>query len=460
MTGFYLAIFGLLLIGGLLLSFSVFYIGAKGNSPSVSKQRFSSLISSVFALAATVFFVEITVKGLPDFVDKITRFPVIYVVLGIMFFVVVDVIFSRHLLGLYETLSKNPFSVVPSPTVRPDAGLRVEGFEEHDWRRGFIPYRVWIRQLGVFGRVIEQDERAFRNDLLNNAFNNAPFETVMPEAVTLTTLFFFSGKRAVKFQRIRGIKRFLGEKLYLPQTCSTKSGKVRGLHLVCKEGQIVEIAFHEHGIWIEPPADNSGSFDIMLLALYEDDNPESGDYVYVDIPKYVDPKQRQLATAEIAVMSDKLIEQFDAWEVLPSLNFAVRPVPLEFKKAHSARTRPRTLRQIKVHAKEVAKRFGDWPTLLDKAFAGNFGRIEPGSQEKFEGFLREVQNIIGNQDSAPNTASLRQCFREPVAVDCVVCTLEERCNLILTTVTWGEQIRKSFEPSRPSMSTLTRSASP
>jgi hypothetical protein len=421
----YLAIFALLVIGGILLALVFIFVANRQNSPTVFNRRLATVISSVMVLAAVVLAEHFVLNGLGDLAEKLRQAPV-YVFLAIVLYLVIHEFIARSM---------------PSRDLhsRPRTQTTLTGLEQYEWRHGFVYYRNWIKGLGKLGRAIERVEPTFIKDLFFNVFYHGPFDLVMPKNITHTTVFLFSKKEAVKLQRIRGQRQLVPDigasKVYLPQTCSTESGKTRGLHLIRRQGGIVEAAFHDHGEWRESQSD---SFDMMLLALYENDESEIGDYVYVDIPKYVDLKKHHTAVAEIAIIADREIELFDVWEVSASLDITERPVPLMFRDIDNRKKPMRKPRKIKSNFREVSKMLRGWDVLLDAAFRGQFGNADENLREEIREFLRKVQRILVSEHATSETP-LRDSLRTPAGRDCVTWQQESQRNVILTTFTWGKK---------------------
>lgn len=307
---------------------------------------------------------------------------------------------------------------------------------EHDYRtRGFEYYRDWKLSLGTFNRVIEKSELHFIEDLLPKVFYHGSFDLVKPEKVTIKTLFCFSQGRAVKFQRIQGVKRTDTKKIpevYLPQTSSAQGNQPFGLHFIRDENEIYETARHSHGDWKPAPLPN---IDILLISVYEGDDVESGDYVYVDVTKYIDLERMDYATVEVAIVSDKQIREFNVWEVSASPASMERPIPLVFRKADSQEDR-RMAAAIESNKKHIAKMFAGWDAILDQAFSGHLGRADGISSEEVKSFLLKVKSIIVKDGSDTDAPLFQELFHRLPGKDCVFRNLKHQRNVILSTFAW------------------------
>jgi hypothetical protein len=311
---------------------------------------------------------------------------------------------------------------------------------EHHYRMlGFDYYRNWKANLNEFGSLIEKEKSEFHfiEDLLPKVFYHGPHDLLKPQNVTNTTLFVFSKKNAVKFQRIKGVVKAEGDKrsrVYLPQTSSTPDGKLSSMYFVRSGNSIRETARNTHGEWKAVPLKD---IDIMLLAVYENDDLENGDYVYIDVSKYIDLERNDAANVEIAIVSDKRIKEFNVWEVSASLTSTERPVPLMFRNLPNQPGR-RKAADVEKNIEQIAEMFEGWDTVMDQALSsGQFGPIDKVSKAEAQDFLLKVKSVLCDNVSDINTTAFQHLFRRPPAEDCVVCKLEKQRNVILTTFAWG-----------------------
>jgi hypothetical protein len=316
-----------------------------------------------------------------------------------------------------------PYTLVPNKTL-----------EQRDRMLGFDYYRTWYANLNAFRRVIEKSELHFIDDLLPKVFYHGPYGLLKPRRVVNSTLFVFSKGRAVKLQRIRGSVRTEGEKrsrVYLPHTPSTPGGQISCLHFIRGENGITQTACHTHGDWKEAPLNN---IDILLVAVYENDELENGDYIYVDVSKYVDLERMDDAVVELAVVSDRLIEEYNVWEVSASLASTEKPVPLMFRNLHSQASR-RTAAEADRNRERIAKMFDGWGGALDRALAGHLGQATGAAREEVLDFLVKIKDTLADGDADAST--FQHILRKLPAEDCVFSRLPHQRNVILSTFTWG-----------------------
>lgn len=309
-----------------------------------------------------------------------------------------------------------------------------EALEPHYRMLGFDYYRTWYANLNAFRRVIENSELHFIDDLLPKVFYHGPYGLLKPRDVVNSTLFIFSKGRAVKFQRIQGSVRTRGDqrsRVYLPHTPSTPGGQISCLHFIRGENGINQSACHTHGDWKEAPLNK---IDIMIVAVYENDKLESGDYVYVAVSKYIDLQQQEDATVELAIVSDRLVEEFDVWEVSASLASTERPVPLMFRNLDS-QSGGRTPSEADKNREQVAKMFDGWGQAMDRALAGRIGQPSGVSRDKALEFLQMVKETMSDGDA--DASSFQQLFHNLPAEDCVFSRLKHQRNVILSTFAWG-----------------------
>jgi hypothetical protein len=310
-----------------------------------------------------------------------------------------------------------------------------EALERHYRMLGFDYYRTWYVNLNAFRRVIEKSELHFIDDLLPKVFYHGPYGLLKPRRVVNSTLFVFSKGRAVKLQRIQGSVRTEGEKrsrVYLPHTPSTPGGQISCLHFIRGENGIAQTACHTHGDWKEAPLNN---IDILLVAVYENDELEGGDYVYVDVSKYIDLERMDDAAVELAVVSDRLIEEYNVWEVSASLASTEKPVPLMFRNLHG-QTGRRTAAEADKNRERIAKMFDGWGGAMDRAQAGGLGQATGVSRDEVLDFLLKVKAILSDGDADAST--FQQIFRKLPAEDCVFSRLPHQRNVILSTFAWDE----------------------
>lgn len=325
--------------------------------------------------------------------------------------------------------------VFGDPALNANLDRSVQNIENHHKRLGWDYYRHWRAELNSYQRVIEESELHFIDDLLPKVFYHGRFDLLKPQRVTNTTLFFFSKKGAVKFQRIQGEARIENGKrseIYLPQTASTPQGRTTCLHFIRNENRLAQTGRHTHGDWKIAPFKN---IDVLLVAVYENDDLEDGDYVYVDVSKYVDLELMDSASLNLVIVSDRHIEEYNVWEVAASLVSTEKPVPLMFRALDSQVNR-RTAGTVEKNLEQMGRLFGDWDVMLDQAVKGVLGTTVDVCGEEVEKFLLKVKGVLAGYDPGNQACAFEKLFREPSAADCVVTKLKRQQNVILSTFTW------------------------
>jgi len=317
----------------------------------------------------------------------------------------------------------------------------VKSVIEHQFRlAAFKYYRDWQPELGDFGKVIEDQEKElhFIEDLLPKVFYHGRHELLKPKDVTLTTFFFFSKQKAIKFQRIEGTVRVAPGKrsqIYLAQTPSTPAGRTPGFHFFRSGSGEILAGKHVHGEWKDV---QGKKFNLLIVSKYDEDDDPNGDYIFVDVSKYVDFHTGDNATVRFALVSDRPTNEFDIWDVSASLVTTARPVPLIFRRLHSM-SEQRKPKHVEKQKKRVSKMLDDWDRVLDQVFTGNF-RVDKKtsddktSKEEVIKFLDDVRNTMSEKK---DTLSFTDFFRALPGVECIVCELKEQQNLILSTFAWG-----------------------
>jgi hypothetical protein len=308
------------------------------------------------------------------------------------------------------------------------------GIERHHKILGWDYYRNWRAELNSYQRVIEKSELHFIDDLLPKVFYHGRFDLLKPQGVTNTTLFFFSSRGAVKFQRIQATARIENGKrseIYLGQTSSTPEGRTTCLHFIRNEDRLAQTGRHIHGEWKVAPFKN---IDILLVAVYENDQLDDGDYVYVDVSKYVDLELMDNASLDLAIVSDRRIEEYNVWEVAASLVSTEKPVPLMFRKVDS-QVNKRGVAAVEKNLDQVAKLFGDWDVVLDQAERGLLGTTIGICPDEVEEFFLKVKGALGGYE-VEDANTFQRLFHRPPAADCVITRLRHQQNVILSTFTW------------------------
>ena len=324
----------------------------------------------------------------------------------------------------------------PTPIASPERDALNVGLEivRHYKALGWDYYRDWRAELNSYRRVIEKSELHFIDDLLPKVFYHGRFGLLKPLGVTNTTLFFFSRRGAVKFQRIQATARIENGKrseIYLPQTSSTPEGRTTCLHFIRNEDRLAQTGRHVHGEWKVAPFKN---IDILLVAVYENDQLDDGDYVYVDVSKYVDLELMDNASLDLAIVSDRRIEEYNVWEVAASLVSTEKPVPLMFRKLDSQVTK-RNVAAVEKNLEQVTKLFGDWGLVLDEAAKGLVGTTTAVCADEVEEFFLKVKGALGDYQ-AEDGVTFQSLFHRPPATDCVITRLKHQQNVILSTFTW------------------------
>ncbi|HEY5884993.1 MAG TPA: hypothetical protein VIT88_09925 [Pyrinomonadaceae bacterium] len=298
---------------------------------------------------------------------------------------------------------------------------------------GFDLYRNWREGLGQVQRVIDKSEIHFIDDLLPNVFYHGPHNMCKPKSVVNKTVFFFSERGAVKFQRIQGGVRTengVRSRVYLPHTTSTATGQVSCLHFVRSGSWIKETASHEHGEWKNPLTD---PIDILILAIYKDDDIESGDYIHVDTSKYVDLSHDDKATIKLAIAASRPIEDFQVWQVLAAPENVERPVPLMFRELyHQAE---RSAREIERNYEQIAEMLDGWDALLDEAANGKVGKTTGVSTDQIGAFLLQAKQVLTSDGE--DLATFRELIRSRTPNDCAIRTLKKEQHAILSTFAWS-----------------------
>ncbi|MDX6385119.1 MAG: hypothetical protein QOK48_2692 [Blastocatellia bacterium] len=326
-------------------------------------------------------------------------------------------------------------SVASMPAEQKGSGLNL-AIEGHYRVLGFNYYRNWLAALSAFRSVVERSELHFIDDLLPKVFYHGPFGLIKPQNVISTTLFVYSKQKAVKFQRIRGSVRTedgMRSQVYLTQTASTQGGQVSCLHLIRSGDSLLQTARHAHGEWKLAPVN---TIDFLIIAVYDNDDIGVGDYIYVDITKYIDLEQMDDAKVELAIVCDKRIEEFNVWEVSTSLVSTEKPVPLMFRNLQ-AQTESRTESEIEKNTDQISNMFDKWGLILDRAMDGKPGQCVGVSSSEVQDFLSEVKGVFAQEESGGLAVSFQELFRKPPATDCVVTKLKQQRNVILTTFSWG-----------------------
>lgn len=419
-------IFGCLIWGVSLWMF-YFFVTKKDASPNQFHQKPAILIFSV-----TVTVMVVLLGALPETQKRVSE------VAGSVGALTFNIAGPAAVWATVFLITTHVFGAKSdAPDDRRHLLVANEALEPHYRMLGFEYYRSWFANLNAFRRVIEKCELHFIDDLLPKVFYHGPYGLLKPWKVVNSTLFIFREGRAVKFQRIQGSVRTHGDRrsrVYLPHTPSTPGGQISCMHFIRGENGITQTACHTHGDWKEAPLNK---IDIMLVAVYENDELENGDYVYVDVSKYVDLERMDDATVELAVVSDRPFEEYNVWEVSASLASTEPPIPLMFRNLDS-QDGTRKPAEADKNKEQIAKMFEGWGKALDRALSGGMGQPNGVSREKVLDFLQTIKAIMSGGDAAPAANSFQQLFRKLPAQDCVFSRLKHQRNVILSTFAWGD----------------------
>lgn len=419
-------LFGVL-VASVSLGFLLFFLVAKADAPT---SRFhQNLTFLIFSVTVTVMVVLL--GALPETQKRVNE------VAGSVGALTFNIAGPAAVWAAVFLITTHVFGAKSNaPADERNTLVPNEALEPHYRMLGFDYYRTWYANLNAFRRVIEKSELHFIDDLLPKVFYHGPYGVLKPRDVVNSTLFIFSKGRAVKFQRIQGSVRTDGDKrsrVYLPHTPSTPGGQISCLHFIRGENGINQTACHTHGDWKEAPLNK---IDIMLVAVYENDELENGDYVYVDVSKYIDLERMDNATVELAIVSDRFVEEFNMWEVSASLASTERPVPLMFRNLDSQAGR-RTPAEADKNREQIARMFEGWGKAMDRALSGSLGQPTGVSRDEVLSFLQKVKDTMSDGDPDTDASSFQQLFRKLPAEDCVFSKLKRQRNVILSTFSWG-----------------------
>lgn len=419
----------ILIFGCLVAIFSLgillfYFVARADNSTNPFHQRLAIMIFSVMVTAMVVLL-----GALPETQKKVNE------VAGNVGALTIYIAGPAAVWAAVFLITTHVFPSKTAAAAERESPLLNDALRIHYRTLGFDYYRAWFAKLNAFRRVIEHSELHFIDDLLPKVFYHGPYGLLKPREVVNSTLFIFSREVAVKLQRIRGVVRTDGDKrsrIYLPHTPSTPGGQISCLHFIRGGNGISQIACHTHGDWKEAPLEN---IDILLIAVYENDELANGDYVYVDISKYIDLEKMEDASVELAIISDRPMEEFNVWEVSASLASTEKPVPLMFRNLNSQIGR-RTAAEVDRNREQVAQMFDGWGKIIDQALAGRLGQPAGMSRDEVESFLLKVKGTMSESADGAGPTSFQELFRTLPAEDCVFSRLKRQHNVILSTFAW------------------------
>lgn len=295
--------------------------------------------------------------------------------------------------------------------------------EAEEWIRkaeksaGWLQYSAWKDKLGNAVEVIEQDEEYFIGFLLPRVFYHGHNDTKMATP-RIDTAFIYLGDVSFKIQRIRG-RRIdeLAPEVYMTAVASLPKGETSPYYFIRRDDQIVHSGEIERGSWKKVTV---RPVDCLLLTIYSDDLPKAGDWLYVDLGKYINKELSGSGSLSISVWSTRKIGNLNLWEMAASQLTNAHPVPLLFR-----RVRGQVEGGASVNPSNI---FDPWFRLLDNYLEGQ--NLPEGSRLFLERFLALSQEPGSGNHSFSRILS-RERFSTAVGYE-----IDDIHNGIVATFLW------------------------
>jgi hypothetical protein len=206
-----------------------------------------------------------------------------------------------------------------------------QAIEYTEKERRLVGYEVWITAIDKCRAVVEHDQWSFINEMLPKAYYHGPGEYRRLSEVSIHTYFFYTANTVYKIQRIDGKPSHDGPvHLYDPSSPSLATGKATSVIVTMNENKDdVEVRGGKAGTWIEC---NRQFAQAYILSKYDMDLLVQGDYLYLDLAKYVDGAAVADSDITLLVSCNKAILQPTIWEMHPSSLINRKPLPILFRR--------------------------------------------------------------------------------------------------------------------------------
>ncbi|MGD2084575.1 MAG: hypothetical protein PVH61_00175 [Candidatus Aminicenantes bacterium] len=246
---------------------------------------------------------------------------------------------------------------------------------ENEKREGWNNYCDWKQYLESIKRDNIQEEEFIRT-MLSRVYYHGLKGYHKLKDVNLQTLLVYLGKdKRIKFQIIKGKREKEPTNIYMAALASFKHNPDEVFaHYIIRDEEGVLKDFGPIGKGVKSVPQIT---DCLIIALYNE-ALDRGDWIYVDLPKYVSDIVKNPAEMDLAILSTLPIEEFKIWEMRASRLIYTEPAPLLFREYKSS--------PAKSINKSFIKNLKSWFKFLDI----NIKQKENGVKGKTRDLLMKI----------------------------------------------------------------------
>jgi hypothetical protein len=218
---------------------------------------------------------------------------------------------------LFKKIEQDPITLTRLAALAADTEARL----------GWQSYRHWKDSLDGYSIIFSQTERNTLKNLLSNTFYRR--EDIGLKEAEVNTVFLYFNKYSVKLQRIRGIRNGGRTEINFSSSPSLPA-KPTGSVLLVGEGSPFSISNSYPKREGETSAEIlTTKVDCLIVADYDDDIPEDGDYLTVDVKKF---SAEGRARIDLDLVSfERAIKKFNIWNMKPTIVPEEDEIPLSLR---------------------------------------------------------------------------------------------------------------------------------
>lgn len=280
-------------------------------------------------------------------------------------------------------------------------------------REGWKTYSEWKDSLGLLQELFKKDEETHLEHLLSSGYYHGDQRIKLANPIVQTVFVYLSKDLIVKFQRIRGENPGGSPNIYFTAVPTLPGSKPLSILFARKKSRIVKSYLGEEGRWQEITSD---PVDCLVIAVYKGDSPLEGDWLAIDLPKYLGYGS---ATFELGVLAYQNYHSVSLWELRASPLAIPSAVPLSFKKFPIP---------AEDNVDHLTSELSSWLRLLDQ-YVDSPSRLPSSASD----FLKNLLDII-----KPNVASTKfsSLLKDPIFQRAFSYRIESLNNPLVATFLW------------------------
>ena len=303
------------------------------------------IISATFAIILSTFFIRTNIYNNPTYQYRVTIALVCFVLSTISALLFATRVKIRSTVGFISITIIGPAALwlaalfIFNNIVFKEGQSVIEKLSipemidyvssENEKREGWENYYDWKDYLESIksGDIYQED---FIKTMLSRVYYHGLKDYNKLKDVNLQSLFVYLGReKRIKFQIIKGKKEKDPTDIYMAAIPSFQldPDKVNA-HYIIRNGKGDLVDYGAMGQRVKSIPKN---VDCLIIALYNEEL-DRGDWIYVDLPKYVNDIVKNPAKMALSIVSTLPIEEFNIWEMRASRLISAVPAPLIFKK--------------------------------------------------------------------------------------------------------------------------------